>query len=96
MQRITNVYNNSIEQIVYKHNKSMNTKRPKLKKIVSPAATLRGMKAGTSVKIPTRYIKSPSLRTTATRLKKHGYAFHVTEAGLVNETLITCIKSPVK
>lgn len=74
----------------------MSIKRPILKRVVSPAATLREMKAGTSVNIPTRYIKSPSLRTTATRLKKHGYAFHVTEAGLVNETLVTCIKSPVK
>jgi len=74
----------------------MNTKQPKLKRIVSPAATLREMRAGTSVRIPTKHIKTPSLRTTAVRLKEYGYAFHVTEAGMVNETLVTCIKSPVK
>lgn len=74
----------------------MTLKRPKLKKIVSPAATLREMKAGTSVVIPTKYIKSPSLRTTAARLKNHGYSFHVTEAGMIDETLVTCIKSPNK
>lgn len=54
------------------------------------------MKSGTVIKIPTRDIKTPSLRTAAVRLKKYGYDFHVTEAGLVNETLITCIKSPKK
>ena len=72
----------------------MSIKRPILRRVVSPAATLREMKAGTSVKIPTKHVKSPSLRTTAVRLKQYGYAFHVTEAGLKEETLVTCIKSP--
>jgi len=52
------------------------------------------MKSGTVLRISTRDIKTPSLRSAADRLKKFGYAFHVTEAGLVNETLITCVKSP--
>ena len=72
----------------------MMTQTPKIQKIISPAATLRAMKSGMALRIPTREIKTPSLRSAADRLKKFGYAFHVTEAGLVNETLITCIKSP--
>lgn len=72
----------------------MMTQTPKIQKIISPAATLRAMKSGTVLRISTRNIKTPSLRSAADRLKKFGYAFHVTEAGLVNETLITCIKSP--
>ena len=65
----------------------MSIKRPILRRVRAlPAATLREMKAGTSVKIPTKHIKSPSLRTTAVRLKQYGYAFHVTEAGLKDET----------
>ena len=72
----------------------MMTQTPKIQKIISPAATLRAMKSGTVLRISTRDIKTPSLRSAADRLKKFGYVFHVTEAGLVNETLITCIKSP--
>jgi len=72
----------------------MMTQTPKIQKIISPAATLRAMKSGMVIKIPTREIKTPSLRSAADRLKKFGYSFHVTEAGLVNETLITCVKSP--
>ena len=72
----------------------MSTQTPKIQKIISPAATLRAMKSGMVIRIPTREIKTPSLRSAADRLKKFGYSFHVTEAGLVNETLITCIKSP--
>ena len=72
----------------------MMTQTPKIQKIISPAATLRAMKSGMVLRIPTREIKTPSLRSAAERLKKFGYSFHVTEAGLVNETLITCVKSP--
>ena len=72
----------------------MSMQTPKIQKIISPAATLRAMKSGMVIRIPTREIKTPSLRSAADRLKKFGYSFHVTEAGLVNETLITCIKSP--
>ena len=72
----------------------MMTQTPKIQKIISPAATLRAMKSGMVIRIPTREIKTPSLRSAADRLKKFGYSFHVTEAGLVNETLITCVKSP--
>lgn len=68
--------------------------QPKIQKIISPAATLRAMKSGMVIKIPTKEIKTPSLRSAANRLKRYGYSFHVTEFGLVNETLITCIKSP--
>ena len=72
----------------------MSIPTPKIQKIISPAATLRAMKSGTVLRISTRDIKTPSLRSAADRLKKFGYSFHVTESGLVNETLITCIKSP--
>jgi hypothetical protein len=72
----------------------MSMQTPKIQKIISPAATLRAMKSGMVIRIPTREIKTPSLRSAADRLKKFGYSFHVTEAGLVNETLITCVKSP--
>ena len=72
----------------------MSTPTPKIQTIISPAKTLRAMKSGMVIRIPTREIKTPTLRSAADRLKKFGYSFHVTEAGLVNETLITCVKSP--
>lgn len=72
----------------------MSTQTPKIEKVISPAATLRAMKSGTVLRVLTRDIKTNSLRSAADRLKRYGYSFHVTEAGLVNETLITCVKSP--
>lgn len=72
----------------------MSTQTPKIEKVISPAATLRAMKSGTVLRVSTRDIKTNSLRSAADRLKRYGYSFHVTEAGLVNETLITCVKSP--
>ena len=65
-----------------------------LKRVVCPAKTLRGMTVGQTVKIPTKYIKSSALRVTASRLKKNGFSFHVSEEGLVDETLVTCLKTP--
>ena len=68
--------------------------KAEIKRVVSPTKTLRAMKAGQTVKIPTRQIKTSAIRITATRLKKNGYSFHVSEEGLKDETLITCLKSP--
>ena len=71
-------------------------KTPRLERKVSPAATLRAMQGGSTMKIKTKHIKSVSVRSAAYRLEKHGYKFHVTEAGLIDETLVTCLKSPIK
>jgi hypothetical protein len=35
-----------------------------------------------------------SLRSAASRLAGYGYGFTITEAGLINEVRITCLKSP--
>jgi len=72
----------------------MATQTPVIKKIASPAATLRGMKKGNTMMIPTAKIKTASLRSAAARLKKEGYGFSITETGLINETLVVCHKSP--
>lgn len=70
--------------------------KAEIKRVVSPTKTLRAMKSGQTVKIPTRHIKTSAIRVTASRLKKNGYSFHVSEEGLIDETLITCLKSPMK
>lgn len=66
----------------------------KLVATYSPLDTLMSMKGGTTVLIPTAKMKTVSLRSAAANLKKLGYIFHVTVKGLVNETSVTCIKSP--
>ena len=66
----------------------------KFKKTVLPSATLREMKPGMIVKIETEKIKTPILRSTAAKLKKEGYLFMVSDRGLVNETIVECLKTP--
>ncbi len=68
----------------------------KLETTFSPKKTLEGMKGGMTITIPTEKLKTVSLRSAATTLKKSGYIFHVTVEGLVNATMVTCIKSPKK
>lgn len=65
-----------------------------LKKAVMPSATLQAMKPGMIVKIPTSKIKTSILRMTASKLKKKGYLFRVSDKGLINETIVECIKTP--
>ena len=64
------------------------------KKVVLPSATLREMKPGMSLKLPTEEVKTTTLRMTASKLKKEGYLFRVSDKGLVNETIVECLKSP--
>ncbi len=66
----------------------------KIKKVVLPAATLREMKLGMSSVISTEDIKTSILRTTASQLKKEGYLFRVSDRGLINQTIVECIKKP--
>ncbi|NLC49413.1 MAG: hypothetical protein GX762_03460 [Bacteroidales bacterium] len=66
----------------------------KLKRTVLPSATLRDMKPGMIVKIETEKIKTPILRSTAAKLKKEGYLFRISDKGLINETIVECIKTP--
>ena len=72
----------------------MHTNTIKLKKVVVPSATLREMTPGAMVKIPTHQIKTSILRMTASKLKKEGYLFRVSDRGLINETIVECIKTP--
>ena len=67
----------------------------KFKKVVSPSATLRVMNTGMSMKLSTEDIKTSVLRSAASRLKKQGYLFRVSDKGLINETIVECLKSPV-
>lgn len=66
----------------------------KFEKVVLPAATLQNMKPGMSLKIPTEKIKTSILRNTASKLKKEGYLFHITDKDLINETNVYCLKTP--
>ena len=66
----------------------------KFKKAVLPSATLREMKPGMSLKLSTEEVKTNTLRGTATKLKKEGYLFFVSDKGLVNETIVECLKTP--
>ncbi len=72
----------------------METTMLKLKRTVLPSATLRDMKPGMIVKIETEKIKTPILRSTAAKLKKEGYLFRISDKGLINETIVECIKTP--
>ena len=72
----------------------METTTLKFKKTVLPSATLREMKPGMSLKISTEEVKTSTLRMTASKLKKEGYLFLVSDKGLVNETIIECLKTP--
>ncbi len=64
------------------------------KKVVLPTATLREMKAGMSLKLKTEEVKTNTLRMTASSLKREGYLFRVSDKGLINETIVECLKSP--
>ena len=74
----------------------METTPLKFEKIVLPAATLQEMKPGTSLKIPTEDIKTSTLRSAASQLKKMGYLFRVSDRGLINETIVECLQTPTK
>ena len=80
--------------IVHKNTNNMETFSLKSKKVVLPSATLREMKPGMSVKLSTKEIKTSILRSTASKLKKEGYLFLVSDKGLTNETIVECIKTP--
>lgn len=80
---------------MFKITNNMETIALKSKKVVLPSATLREMKAGMSLKLSTNKIKTSTLRMTASKLKKEGYLFRVSDKGLVNETIVECKKTPV-
>ena len=66
----------------------------KFKKVVLPSATLREMKPGMSLKLSTEEVKTTTLRGTASKLRKEGYLFFVSDKGLINETIVECLKTP--
>lgn len=66
----------------------------KFKKVVSPIATLQVMNPGMRMKLSTHKIKTSSLRSAASRLKKERYLYRVSDKGLINETIVECIKKP--
>lgn len=72
----------------------METTTLRTKQVVLPAATLREMKPGMSMKLSTTEIKTSTLRMTASKLKKEGYLFRVSDRGLINETIVKCLKTP--
>lgn len=63
----------------------METTPLKFKKVILPAATLRALKPGTSIKIETEIVKTSILRSAASKLKQEGYLFRVSDKGPVNE-----------
>ena len=73
---------------------NMETSTLKSKKVSLPSATLREMKPGMSIKLTTVEVKTSTLRMAASKLKKEGYLFRVSDRGLINETIVECIKTP--
>ena len=72
-------------------NNQVNTIKPVTK--ISIPATLLAIKPGETVMIPSRTIKTGSIRAAASRLKRAKKAqFIVTEQGFVNETQVTRLK----
>ena len=72
----------------------METTTLKFKKVMLPTATLLEMKPGMCVKLATEDVKTSILRMTASKLKKEGYLFRVSDKDLVNETIVECLKTP--
>lgn len=66
----------------------------KFKKVVSPIATLQEMNPGMSITLSTEDIKTSALRSAASVLKKQGYLFRVSDRGLINQTIVECLKKP--
>ena len=81
--------------ISYKNTNNMDTIALKTKKVVLPSATLREMEPGMSLKLSTHQVKTSTLRMTASKLKREGYLFRVSDKGLINETIVECLKTPV-
>lgn len=68
-------------------------KRAQIQKRNSPRLTLLAMNVGETVKIPTKHIQTPAIRTAATRMEQKREArFVITTAGLTNETQVTRIR----
>lgn len=60
---------------------------------ISPKKTLLNMRVGETIIIPTKDIKSPTVRMAASRIEKRKEGkFFVTEQGMVNETRVTRLK----
>ena len=81
--------------IVHKNTNKMEITTLKSKQVVLPTATLREMKEGMSLRLPTQQVKTATLRMAASNLKREGYKFRVSERNLINETIVECLKSPV-
>lgn len=65
-----------------------------IKIVRKPSAreTLLYMETGITYRIKSRQFKANVIRATATELKKKGYEFTVSEAGLIDEVLVTRIR----
>ena len=59
---------------------------------ISVTETIKSLQIGKSFKFPTAIVKAPTIRVTARRLKRKGYAFDVTEANLINEVQVTRLR----
>jgi len=67
--------------------------KPNFAIAISPKKTLLNMKIGETIIIPTKDIKSPTVRMAASRIEKRKEGkFFVTEQGMVNETRVTRLK----
>jgi len=67
-------------------------RRAKFVSKISPQETLKSLKIGDPVFIPSKKIKPGVVRATAKQLKNKGYDFNVTEAGLIDEVQVVRLK----
>ncbi len=72
----------------------MKMQKFKTKNVVLSTETLRGMKPDTSVTLSNDNVKTSTLRSTASKLKKEGYLFRISDKGMKNKTIVECLKTP--
>ena len=91
---VVNIKTIFLNQLMLQNTNNMERTMLKLKKGLLPTAMLREMKPGMSLQLSTEKVRTTTLRGTASKLKKEGYLFFVSDKGLINETIVECLKTP--
>jgi len=70
--------------------------KPKIVRKPSLPATLKSFEIGIAYRLTNRDFKLQAARQAISELRKRKYEFTISEAGLVDEYIITCTKKPIK
>ena len=71
----------------------MKMQKFKTKNVVLSTEALLGMKPDTSVTLSNDNVKTLTLSSTASKLKKEGYLFRISDKGMKNKTIVECLKT---